>query len=256
MKKKSNIIFDEDLKITKKIKNISKNKNFKILSIGQNSSNLTIIDHKFINLDQQIKFLYKKKIYSFSTKLIGKVQIKNLLMSILAASKSNISFKNILNSIKNIKAVPGRFEKIGTLNNNSIVILDYAHTPDALKVCLTNLKEQFSLKKINLVFGCGGERDKPKRRIMGKIANTYCNKVYLTDDNPRKENPEKIRKQIKKQISIKKLIEISSRELAIKTAIKNIKSDEILVVAGKGHERYQEYKWYIKWIIGTIPTRT
>ena len=242
MKKKSSIIFDEDLKITKKIKNISKNKNFKILSIGKNSSNLRIIDHKFINLDQQIKFLYKNKVYTFSTKLIGKVQIKNLLMSILAASKSNINFKNILNSIKNIKAVPGRFEKIGNLSNNSIVILDYAHTPDALKVCLTNLKEQFPLKKIKLVFGCGGERDKPKRKIMGKIANTYCNKIYLTDDNPRKENPKEIRKQIKKQINKIKLIEISSRELAIKTAVKNIKSDEILVVAGKGHERYQEYK--------------
>ena len=242
MKKKSCIILDQDLKFTKKIKNISKNKNFKILSIGKNNSNLKIIEHKYINLDQQIKFLYKNKIFSFSTKLIGKVQVKNILMSILAASKSNINFKNILNSIKNIKAVPGRFEKVGNLNNNSIVILDYAHTPDALKICLSNLKDQFSLKKLNLVFGCGGERDKPKRKIMGRIANIYCNKVYLTDDNPRNENPKKIRNQIKTQISKKKLIEISSRKLAIKTAIKNIKSDEIVVVAGKGHERYQEYK--------------
>jgi len=195
-----------------------------------------------VNLDQQIKFLYKNKIYNFSTKLIGKVQIKNLLMSILAASKSNIALKNILNSIKKIKPVPGRFEKVSNLKNNSAVILDYAHTPDALRVCLKNLKEQFLLKKINLVFGCGGERDKPKRKIMGRIANNYCNKIYLTDDNPRNENPKKIRNEIKTQINRKKLIEISSRELAIKTAIKNIKSDEIVVVAGKGHEIYQEYK--------------
>ena len=163
-------------------------------------------------------------------------------MSILAASKSNINFNNILKSVKKIKPVPGRLEKISNLNNNSIVILDYAHTPDALKVCLSNLKDQFSLKKINLVFGCGGERDIPKRAIMGKIANIYCKKVYLTDDNPRRENPKIIRKKIKIKINKKKLIEIPSRKLAINTAIKNAKSDEIVVVAGKGHETYQEYK--------------
>ncbi len=242
MKKKSSIIFDKDLRIAKKIKSISKNKNFKTLSIGSNKSDLKIIEHKFVNLDQQVKFLYKKRIYSFSTKLIGKVQIKNLIMSILAASKSDINFINIIKSIKKIKPVPGRFEKISNLINNSIVILDYAHTPDALEVCLTNLRDQFPLKTLNIVFGCGGERDVQKRKIMGRVANTYCNKIYLTDDNPRRENPKKIRNQIKLQINKKKLIEISSRELAIKTAIKNIKSNELLVVAGKGHETYQEYK--------------
>ncbi len=242
MKKKSSVIFDEDLNIVKKIKSISKKNNLEILSIGKKNSNLKIIEHKFVNLNQQIKFLYKNRIYSFSTKLIGKVQIKNLMMSILAATKCNINMKNILNSIKKIKPVYGRLEKISNLHNNSIVILDYAHTPDALKVCLVNLRDQFPLKKINLVFGCGGERDIPKRKIMGRIANTFCEKVYLTDDNPRKESPKKIRNQIKVQINRKKLNEISSRKIAIKTAIKNIKSDEIVVVAGKGHERFQEYK--------------
>ena len=242
MKKKSNIIFDEDLIITKKLKKIIKKNNFKSLSVGSNNSDLLVIDHKFLNFNQNVKFLYKNNIYSFSTNLIGKVQIKNLLMSILAASKSNLNFKKILNSIKKIKSVPGRLEKIGNLKNNSIVILDYAHTPDALRVCLKNIRDQFSLKKITLVFGCGGERDKPKRKIMGRIANKYCNKIYLTDDNPRNENPKKIRNQIKTAINRKKLIEISSRKNAINTAIKNIQSNEIVIVAGKGHETYQEYK--------------
>ena len=102
-------------------------------------------------------------------------------------------------SLGKIRSVPGRLEKIGHLKNNSIVILDYAHTPDALEVCLKNIHEQFKLRKINLVFGCGGERDKPKRKIMGKIANNYCDKIFLTDDNPRYENPKKIRNQIKKK---------------------------------------------------------
>jgi len=242
MKKKSNIIFDEDLTITNKIKKIIKKNNFKSLSIGTKNSDLVVTDHKFLNFSQHVKFLYKNNTYNFSTKLIGKVQIKNLLMSILAASKSNLNLKKILNSIKKIKPVPGRFEKISNLKNNSIVILDYAHTPDALRVCLKNIKDQFPLKKITIVFGCGGERDVPKRKIMGRVANKYCNKIYLTDDNPRKENPKKIRDQIKIDISKKKLIEISSRKIAINTAIKNIQSNEIVIVAGKGHELYQEYK--------------
>ena len=94
MKKKSSVIFDEDLNIVKKIISISKKNNLEILSIGRNSK-LKIIEYKFANFEQQIKFLYKNSIHNFSTKLIGKVQIKNLMMSILAATKCNISMKNI-----------------------------------------------------------------------------------------------------------------------------------------------------------------
>ena len=80
---------------------------------------------------------------------------------------------------------------------------------------MNSLSNQFPLKKINLVFGCGGERDKPKRKIMGRIANKYCNNIYLTDDNPRGENPKKIRNQIKTNINKRKLIEIASEKLQL-----------------------------------------
>ena len=162
-------------------------------------------------------------------------------MSILAANNSNIKLSKILKSVENIKAVPGRFEKVGNIQNNSIVILDYAHTPDALETCILNIKEHFKHRKVNLVFGCGGDRDKPKRSIMGKIANDLCDKIYLTDDNPRTESPKKIRNEIKSKILKSKLVEISSRKNAIEKAIKDLRSDEILIVAGKGHENYQEY---------------
>tara|TARA_B100001250_G_scaffold386306_1_gene382711 strand:+ start:4902 stop:7745 length:2844 start_codon:yes stop_codon:yes gene_type:complete len=242
MKKNSYFIYDKDLDISTKIKKISKDNNHKDLTLGSKNSNLKVIDHKFVNSYQEVKFSMNNKIYNFSTNLVGKIQIKNLLMSILAAYKSNIPLNKIVNSIKKIKPINGRLEKLGNLKNNSLVILDYAHTPDALEICLKNIKEQFKFRKINLVFGCGGERDKPKRKIMGKIANEYSNKIYLTDDNPRKENPQKIRKEIKINISKSKLSEIPSRRLAIKTAITNAKADELIVVAGRGHEIYQEYK--------------
>ena len=162
-------------------------------------------------------------------------------MAILAAKSSQIKFSKIIETINKIKPVNGRLEKIGNINNSSRVILDYAHTPEALKTCLKNIKEQFKFADISIVFGCGGERDKLKRVIMGKIANTYCKKVYLTDDNPRNENPQSIRDQIKKFIEKSKLREFQSRESAIVQAIQDLKSGNILVVAGKGHETYQEY---------------
>ena len=120
MKKNSYAIFDNDSNISSKIKKISNN-NLKNLNIGKKHSNLKIIDHKFINLEQKITFSFNKKIFYFSTRLIGKVQIKNILMSILAAYKSKLSLKNIVKSINKIKPVPGRLEKIGNLKNNSIV---------------------------------------------------------------------------------------------------------------------------------------
>ena len=125
------------------------------------------------------------------------------------------------------------------LNNNSNIIVDFAHTPDALEQSLIALKKQFR-KEIVIVFGCGGERDKKKRLIMGKVAKKYCRKIFVTDDNPRNEDPEKIRNMIMK--GCKKLaINIGNRKQAIKTAIKELGSNEILLVAGKGHEKTQDY---------------
>ena len=240
IKKKGCVIYDNDLSQSEKIANICKKKNIKCLTIGK-KSDLSIIQKQYIKNFQQIKLSYKNKIYFLKTKLIGKVQIKNLLMSILAASNI-ISFKKIIGVINKIKPVNGRFQQIGNLRNESKVILDYCHSPDALEKCIKNIKDQFRFSKISIVFGCGGDRDKPKRKLMGQIANKLCDFIYLTDDNPRGEDPQKIRNQIKKHINKKKFKEFPSREKAINYGIQNLKSGDILIVAGKGHETYQEYK--------------
>jgi len=159
----------------------------------------------------------------------------------LAAHKSGLRFKKIIDVLHKIKPVEGRLEKIGKLKNNSKVILDYAHTPEALKLALLNLKEQFPNNNISLVFGCGGDRDFKKRVIMGKIAEKHSNKIYLTDDNPRNEDPSKIRKDIKKGINKTKIYEISNRKKAIQEAIKNLNTGDLLLVAGRGHEKIQDY---------------
>ncbi len=241
LKKRSYAIYDNQLDISSNLNKITKLNKIKKLTLGNTKSSFSIIDHQFLKDEQKITFRFDKKNYSFSTKLIGRVQIKNLLMAIMAAMKSKISLEKIVKIIPRIKSVNGRLEKVGNLYNQGIVILDYAHTPDALKTCIKNVKEQFKLRKINLVFGCGGERDKYKRKIMGNIADRYCDKIYLTDDNPRNEDPIKIRRDIKSNISKNKVLEIPSRESAIKSAIMNIKSNEVVIIAGKGHEVFQEY---------------
>jgi len=171
--------------------------------------------------------------------LIGYFQVKNLLMAVLAALNCGLSQNRIFNQIHKIKSVPGRLECVASLNNNSNIIVDFAHTPDALEQSLIAIKKQFK-KEIIIVFGCGGERDKKKRFIMGKIAGKYCRKIFVTDDNPRNEDPKKIRNAIMK--GCKKLASnIGSRKKAIKTAISELGSNEILLVAGKGHEKTQDY---------------
>ena len=255
LNKNSNIITDLNIPEYKKIKLIALKKKSNLKTISDKYGDLSIISHKYDGEKQLVKIKYKKKIYKFELNLIGKIQLKNVLFSMIASHLSNISFENIVNSTHKIKPVYGRLEKVGSIKNNSLVILDYAHTPDALKTCLQNIKNQFENKSISIVFGCGGDRDKFKRPSMGKIANEYCDRIYLTDDNPRNEDPAKIRASIKKKINKSKLYDIPNRAQAIDQAIQDLSTGEILVVAGKGHEKIQDYGKFKKffsdkdWII-------
>ena len=239
IKKSGHIITDHELPEFNDIKKISLKKNLKLHEIN-NDNSFKILSHTYQGETQVIKVEYKKSIKVIKLNLIGKIQLKNILMAIIAAKKSNLSLERIFKVLPKIIPVEGRCEKIGRIKNNSKVILDYAHTPEALKTCLLNLREQFKNKKISLLFGCGGNRDQNKRSKMGKIASNYADKIYLTDDNPRYEDPKKIRGDIKKGINNKKIIEISDRSKAISKAIKNLNSGEILLIAGKGHEKTQD----------------
>ena len=240
IKKKGHIITDEKIPEFIKIKRISVNQSLKLHKINSKGS-FKILSHYYQDETQIIKIQLKNSIKTIKLNLIGKIQLNNILMAIIAAKKSNLSLDRIFEIIPKIKSVEGRFEKIGKIKNNSKVILDYAHTPEALKTCILNLREQFKNKKISLLFGCGGNRDQNKRFKMGKIASDYSDKIYLTDDNPRYENPKKIRKDIKRGIKNRNILEISDRSKAISVAIKNLNSGEILLIAGKGHEKTQDF---------------
>jgi len=239
LNKKSKIITDESNKEFKILKNISNKRKIKKLTIGVNSGDIKILQNKYKENKQIVKILVNSKIFTIEIPLIGYFQTKNLLMAILAATNCGLNYKKIFKQLKKIKPVPGRLECVAKLKNNSDIIVDFSHTPDALKQSLIALKKQFK-KEIIIVFGCGGERDIKKRPIMGKIAKKYCRKIFITDDNPRHESPKKIRNQIMR--SCKKIaVNIGNRKKAIEAAIKELGTNEILLVAGKGHEKVQDY---------------
>jgi len=242
LKKKQNIITDNRIDEFKKINSIAKKRSINILTIGLKNSNIKINSLVPNNNSQKISFNFNRKYYKIDVPLIGLFQINNLLMSILAANLSGLNISKILKSIKKIKEVNGRLQLIKILPNKAKIFIDYAHTPDALKNSLLTLKNHFGTKP-DIVFGCGGERDKKKRSIMARVSEKYADEIYITDDNPRKENPKLIRKMILSGFKKKaKTHDISLRLKAIKTAIINSKPKGIILIAGKGHETVQIYK--------------
>ena len=240
---KGNIIFDQRIKESKKLNKIAKSKNLRKYTTGNSKSFIHIKNIQKIKDQKKIDIKINNKTYSFKTSLLGNIQIENLMFAIVAAYLSGLKITNIIKSINKIKSINGRIEKVGNLKNRAIVILDYAHTPHALKTLILDIKKDFPLSKLSIVFGCGGNRDKDKRSMMGNIAGNYCNNIYLTDDNPRFEDPKLIRNQIKSGLNKKKFYEIPSRLQAINTAIFKLESGDVLLVVGKGHENYQEYKY-------------
>ncbi len=172
------------------------------------------------------------------TGLIGIFSIYNILAAVAVVLLEGLNLNQVKEALKEIKGVPGRFETIDTKENGFSVVVDYAHTPDGLE---NVLKTAILLTKNNilLVFGCGGDRDRGKRSLMGEIAEKYADFCFITNDNPRTENPEKIAKDILKGFKYDKYEVILDREKAIKKAISIANNGDIILIVGKGHENYQ-----------------
>lgn len=220
--------------------------------VGRNSySDVQLLEEKSDFLGSQFKLrfnppLFSTQIIDFKTNLVGKFNIENAAFSIVLAIEEGIPLDVIYQALVKMQSIPGRMQSI-KLRNGALGIIDYAHTPDALEKILNSIREIIlKTKKQNssliCVFGCGGDRDKGKRPIMGKVASEVADYVIITSDNPRTEDPDKIMHQIYQGIEKekrKKVILISNRDEAIRYAIDLSKADDIVVVAGKGHEDYQ-----------------
>ena len=242
LKRKKYLITNNSIKEFSKIKKIAKKKKLNLLTIGGNLSTIKITSSYKERNYQNITFEYKKKKHYIKVPLVGFFQIENLFMALLAAVSCKFNINKILSKLIKIKEVNGRLELVKTLPNKTKIFIDFAHTPDAIKKTILALKEQYN-KKPELIFGCGGERDQKKRPLMAKISEELCNRIYVTDDNPRNENPKLIRKMIINGFKDKsKIFEIPSRTKAIKNAILNSDPESIILIAGKGHETTQTYK--------------
>ena len=172
--------------------------------------------------------------------LLGIFNIENVIQTIALFLSYGFSFSKIQKIMKGMKAPSGRMESVDVDNNHLLpkVLVDFSHTPEALKLSLQSIRDHYD-GKIWCVFGCGGDRDRGKRKMMGNIAEHYADYVIVTSDNPRNENPKKIISDILEGISSKVEI-IVNREEAINFAIMKANKNEIILIAGKGHESYQK----------------
>ena len=227
-------IINSKLKIKNTINKKILKKSIRVITYGTPSSNI------FIHKKKSTFFIkINNKNLKINIKIYNDFDLRNLECAVAITLAIGLKESLIVQSLKLINRPIGRMQECKSLYNKSKVFIDFAHTPDALKNILLSLKK-IENKKSSILFGCGGNRDSSKRLEMGKIANKFADKVYITDDNPRYENPSKIREDIR--LGCKRGFVIDNRYRAIKIAINNLSNNEMLVIAGKGHEKFQILK--------------
>ncbi|BAH83253.1 UDP-N-acetylmuramoyl-L-alanyl-D-glutamate--2,6-diaminopimelate ligase [Candidatus Ishikawella capsulata] len=191
------------------------------------------------DLGSYIKFNSSWGSGEFSIKLIGLFNVINVLLAFTTLLSLNYPIKQLINCVSYLKSIPGRMEVFKAVNKPTVIV-DYAHTPDALSKALTAVRLHYCKGNIWCLFGCGGDRDKGKRPLMGRIAEKLSDRVVISDDNPRTELSQNIIDDILTGLVLPhKALIIPNRFQAIKHMIRNAKNEDILLIAGKGHENYQ-----------------
>lgn len=181
----------------------------------------------------EVEICYGGRKYRISSSLIGEFNVYNILAAFATAAGLSIDIDNIISGIEELKAVPGRMERV--VDN---IFVDYAHTPAAVENVLRAFRK-YTRGRLIIVFGCGGDRDRGKRRQMGEIASAMADLTVITSDNPRHESPAQIIADILQGVSGNGHLVIEDRAAAIRRALEIRRGDDIVVVAGKGHEEYQ-----------------
>ena len=237
LNKKSTAILNIDDPYTKKIIN-KINCNYSTYGFNK-KADLYIKDYS-LNIEKSKAIIqYKDELFELETPLIGKFNLYNLSAAVLCAFELGICKNDIIQSIKYFNNIPGRLEKYNYKSNT--IIIDYAHTPDAFSNIFKSIFElKNKNKKIITVFGCGGNRDSSKRKHMGKIASNYSDYIYITNDNPRFEDEDKIIDNICGGIINTEYQIIKDRKKAIISAMNN--ENSIILILGKGVEKYQIIK--------------
>ncbi|MBL8630841.1 MAG: UDP-N-acetylmuramoyl-L-alanyl-D-glutamate--2,6-diaminopimelate ligase, partial [Rhodospirillaceae bacterium] len=208
----------------------------RVLSFGENGDTIRLLGVVREAAAQRLKLNVFGQVYDVTLPLAGRFQAANAMCALGFVLASGADPKEAVAALETLKGVPGRLQFVGAHKNGAPVYVDYAHTPDALETVLNALRPH-TTGKLVVVFGCGGDRDKGKRRLMGEQAKELADRVIVTDDNPRTEEAAAIRREVLQGAVGAE--EIGDRDLAIKTAIAGLNAGDVLLIAGKGHENGQ-----------------
>ncbi len=207
-----------------------------VRTVGRKGDYICVKRVEHFRHKQMAEVHHNGQIFEIDIPLAGDFQLANALVSAGLAISTGVEAKTAFKALEALAGAAGRLELVGHTKDGALAYVDYAHKPDALEKVLTAVRP-FTSGKVLVVFGCGGDRDKGKRPIMGDIATRLADVVVVTDDNPRSEVPEVIRSEI--MVAAPGAIEIGDRANAIRHAVNLLKSGDTLIVAGKGHEEGQ-----------------
>jgi UDP-N-acetylmuramoyl-L-alanyl-D-glutamate--2,6-diaminopimelate ligase len=208
----------------------------RVLSYGRKGQTLRLDEISAAETGQTIRFTLEGRRHEVEVGLVGAFQAHNLLAALGMVLGAGADAPHAVAALAHVQGVPGRMQRVARLANGATVFVDYSHKPDALAAVLTALRPH-TKGRLVVVFGCGGDRDAGKRPQMGEIARRLADRVIVTDDNPRSEDPAEIRRQV--LAGCPDAEEIGDRAQAIDAAMRGLGAGDLLVVAGKGHERGQ-----------------
>lgn len=227
------------------VADIARSKGIRLLTVGKTGQNIHLAELVKEDFGQRLQVIYENQEFTITLPLVGTFQASNALVAAGLCLACGAEPNSVFKALEHLQGAKGRLEYIGKTTDDAAIFIDYAHTPDALKNVLQALRPYVGKddSRLIVVFGCGGDRDKGKRPLMGQIAQDNADLIYVTDDNPRSENPAQIRAEImlgaSSDVVSSQLLEIGDRQEAIETAIAKAKFGDIVVIAGKGHETGQ-----------------
>ncbi|MEZ5826031.1 MAG: UDP-N-acetylmuramoyl-L-alanyl-D-glutamate--2,6-diaminopimelate ligase [Geminicoccaceae bacterium] len=220
------------------LRSIVERRGIRLVDYGFEAKRYRIVDIHPGATGQHIELEIDGRRHVVETPLVGRFQASNMLAALGLAVAGEAPLEAAIEQLGSLRPAPGRMEHVVTHPGGAPAFVDYAHTPDALEKALAALRPH-TKGRLHVVFGCGGDRDVGKRPIMGEVACRLADRVYVTDDNPRSENPSAIRGEILAATTAAKTVEIGDRAEAIRVAFEALEPGDVLVVAGKGHESGQ-----------------
>lgn len=232
-------VLNADIEVYDDLRKACKKAGHKIISYGHNGDDIQLLEEEPVANGQNLKIRYFGEEKEIFIPLAGDFQAMNVLCALGMAGALTGKPEEMLSYASTLKGAKGRLQYIGDTEKGGAVYVDYAHTPDALENVLSAMRSHTE-EKLHVLFGCGGDRDRTKRPVMGEIAQELADVVYVSDDNPRTEDADEIRKQI--MVGCPRAYNIGDRERAIKFAVNQLEKGDILIVAGKGHETGQYVK--------------